>query len=321
MALLSKSSILEILEDKELTSTEVDQLLDSIFGLSFDESPSSLEHSYSGLDSRALLTSYRDYWAMIEKLNPHPTAHFFEPGAGYFRAFFLYSILYPEMKYTGIEQVEERVQAAVQAAKELDLTPNGIQLGDALKMRESFDMMYLYLPSSPQTQKLIKKAKGRLGTSIIATESHGDLIPLLEGQKNSLKLTDIINSESLRHREGIFVYQVSSFEKDYADELLNVAMDSSKCFVVTDGDEEFLIPTKDSWFSIQDGFITSEYPIMEIQIKAIKDVIEPEESLIPWHYLRFTKKSENKVRKIFTKPEPVIEFVLNGRVPLSELQS
>lgn len=321
MALLSKSSILEILEDQDLSSSDVDNLLDGIFGLTFEEAPSDLEHSYSGLDNRALLTSYRDYWAMIETLNPHPTAHFFEPGAGYFRAFFLFSILYPELKYTGIEQVEDRVLAAGEAAKALDLDYKGIQLGDALDMRESFDIMYLYLPSSPFTQKLIRKAKQRLGTSIIAMESHGDLIPLLEGQRNSLKLTEIINSESLRHREGIFVYQVSSIEKDYADELLNVAMDSNKCFVIADGKEEFLIPTKDSWFSIQDGFITSEYPIMEIQIKSIIDVTEPDESLIPWHHLRFTKEPESKVRKIFTKPEPVIEFVLKGRVPLSELQS
>jgi len=321
MALLNKSSILEILEDQDLSSTEVDNLLDRIFGLTFDEKPSDLRDSYSGLDNRALLTSYRDYWAMIETLKPHPTAHFFEPGAGYFRAFFLYSILYPELKYTGIEQVEDRVHSALEAAKALDLDYKGIQLGDALSMRESFDIMYLYLPSSPFTQKLIKKAKQRLGTSIISMESHGDLIPLLEGQRNSLKLTEIINSESLRHREGIFVYQVSTLEKDYADELLNIAMDSNKCFVVADGDEEFLIPTKDSWFSIQDGFITSEYPIMEIQIKAITDVIEPEEILIPWHHLRFTKEPENKVRKIFTKPEPIIEFVLRGRIPLSELQS
>jgi precorrin-6B methylase 2 len=321
MALLSRSSILEILEDQELTSTEVDQLLDGIFGLTFDEAPSSLEHSYSGLDSRALLTSYRDYWAMIEKLNPHPTAHFFEPGAGYFRAFFLYSILYPELKYTGIEQVEDRVQTATQAAKELDLDTKDIQLGDALKMRESFDLMYLYLPSSPQTQQLIRKAKQRLGTSIIAMESHGDLIPLLDGQRNSLKLTEIIHSESLRHREGIFVYQTSSFERDYADKLLEASQDVRKCFVIAENDEEFLIPTKDSWFSIQDGYITSEYPLMEIQIKSITDVIVPEKELIPWHHLRFSMEPENKVRKIFTKPEPVIEFVIKGRVPLRELQT
>lgn len=318
MALLSKESILDILRDVDLSSLEVDNLLDGIFGLTFEEGQSDLKHSYSGLDSRALLTSYRDYWSMMEELKPHPTSHFFEPGAGYFRAFFLYSILYPQLKYTGIEQVEDRVTTAIAAAKSLDLDDEGIQLGDAIKMRESFDIMYLYLPSSPLTQKLIKKAKARLGTTIIAMESHGDLIPLLEGQRNSLKLTEIIQSESLRHRDGIFAYQVSSFLKDFADELLEVSEDGQKCFVISENDEEYLIPTKDSWFSIQDGFITSEYPIMEIQIKSIVDVAVPEEELIPWHNLRFSKEPENKVRKIFTKPEPIVEFVLRGRVPLKE---
>ncbi|TNF24421.1 MAG: hypothetical protein EP319_18605 [Deltaproteobacteria bacterium] len=320
MALLEKHSILEILNDQDLSSEEVDQLLDKVFGLTFEEGSSDLEHSYPGLDTRALLTSYRDYYSMMETLSPQPGTHFFEPGAGYFRAFFLFSILYPEVKYTGIEQVESRVLSAKLAARSLHLPSNGVRSGDALEMQDDFDFMFLYLPSTPLTQKLIQRAKKRIGTSIIAIESHGDLIPLLEGQRNSLKLSEIVESESPRHRDGIFVYQVTSFEKDYADELLEVSDDKTKCFLIEEESEQFLIPTKDSWFSIQDNHLTTAYPIMEIKIQNIIDILTPDEDLIPWHHLRFSNEPDSKVRKIITKPEPMIEFVLRGRVPLKELQ-
>ncbi len=321
MALLKRNSILEILNDQDLSSEEVDHLLDNIFGLKFEEDSSDLEYSYSGLDNRALLTSYRDYQAMIQALEPAPGTHFFEPGAGYFRAFFLYSILYPEMKYTGIEQVKERVLAAKEAAQSLHMDSTGIKLGDALEMEESFDYMFLYLPSVPMTQKLISKAKRKIGTSIIAIESHGDLIPLLEGQRNSLKITEIINSESQRHRNGIFIYQVSSFEKDYADELLEVTDDDMKCFVIEENGEQFLIPTRGSWLSIQENHITTAFPEMEIKFESIIDIQTPNDELLPWHALRFSKDTNTKVRKIFTKPSPVVEFVIRGRVPLRDLQS
>jgi hypothetical protein len=320
MALLSKQSILEILDDKDLSNEEVDQLLDGIFGLTFEEAQSELEHSYSGFDNRALLTSYRDYQSMLEALSPKAGTHFFEPGAGYFRAYFLCKTLYPEIRYTGIEQVKERVNSAIKAAKDLDYDLEGIQCGDALEMKDDFNFMFLYLPSSPMTQKLVQMAKKKLGRSIVAIESHGDLIPLLEGQRNSLQLTDLLSCESRRHREGIFIYKVKSFEKDYADELLELTRDNQKCFVIQESAEEYLIPTKESWFSIQDGFITSSYPVMEIQIKSIVDIRVPDKELVPWHYLRFTNEPDTKVRKIFTKPEPIVEFVLRGRVPLKELQ-
>jgi SAM-dependent methyltransferase len=66
--------------------------------------------TWIGLDPQTLLTPYSELKLMCELLSPRPQEHLVDLGAGYGRMGIVLEQLFPQVKFTGLEYVSERVR-------------------------------------------------------------------------------------------------------------------------------------------------------------------------------------------------------------------
>lgn len=155
-----------------------DQEIDRSFGIDYENTENKIqttnEDIYAGLENTALLTSYLDYYQMILDLGEKKVLA--DLGAGYCRGSLLIEKLGLSSKILSLEVESNRVAIAKSIVRDKsliiqeDLLDNNFQL-------PKVDAFFLYLPTGPVINSLIKKVIDQKVEAIFyIIESHGDLI-------------------------------------------------------------------------------------------------------------------------------------------------
>lgn len=228
-----------------------DQELDEYFGIngSFieNEIDDSREGSYQGIDSRALSTSYIDYFQILERIPKDQTL--IDIGAGYCRGSFLANEL-DFASCISIEFVEKR------AKKALDhLGNNTILVLDLLNSKlPRANHYYLYFPKGEVLDHVIRQLIEYANTeeiSLFVCESHGDVLEYLDAI--GFERVEEFETSLPRHYDKIVNYKVLSCEDvTWKNNLpLWMIFNQDKNFVIDYFDKikneatEWIIPVKD----------------------------------------------------------------------------
>jgi len=165
-------------------------------------------NAYGGLDTRALLTSYLDYYQVLNDL---PVGEcLIDLGAGYSRGTFISEFL-GLSKCLSLEFVSERVNFSIDALAQHGGDTDLIQKRDLENEDiEKAYAYYLYFPKGDGLDEILKKLFFHAQTSplyIYACESHGDLLIYLDSFKHLTLIREFRNSLP-RHGQGIKKYRV-----------------------------------------------------------------------------------------------------------------
>lgn len=154
---------------------EIDNLIDILMGLKVSEITNQLakqrsrsiqdkygeEDTWHGALPEMLLTRYPDFKKILEILAPPSGSSFVDFGSGHGRMGLYLGIQHPELKFTGYELVQERVEDSQRAAKELGLSGD-VQfleqnLADPKFLPVEADYYYAFNPVSlPTFEKLAR---------------------------------------------------------------------------------------------------------------------------------------------------------------------
>ena len=172
---------------RTLFSKYSDNEIDSLLGIN----PKQVENELTdgtpetyigkGLLPEALFTSYKDCYQILSSLQIRPGETLIDLGAGIGRMAITAALFFPHLKVRSIEIVRERLDQGIKVYKKLGLPIDGF----INERFENVDLqipqyIFLYLPTDSSLKKVmnaLKKIDAPL--TIIAIESHGDLLPCL----------------------------------------------------------------------------------------------------------------------------------------------
>lgn len=372
MALLElKQKIKDLLEVDPYPLAN-DDLIDRLFGIDYNTTEKSLVHkrqeefyTHQGLESQALNTSYKDFYQLGKLLPEGPDSQvFIDIGAGFARSKLLFSLFFPQYKVIAIEGVKERIEQAKICARAWEIDSSDFIYADLWQTPlPKGDIFFLYFPTGRLLFHLLRQLK-KMALSrqitLVAIESHGDLLPTLEWACPWLIKCDNISSASLRHHSEIIVYrsilpeQMSYFVKDEQELLHDLfhRLDQKGSFIfknirekqqvlstlaLEDDSWDLIIEdqdvggkpyfwsgsSKDLGLSIKRGYYHLNYPPREIPFQKIKGLLSLPPAFKVWQKARLEDKeidNVGKVRKIILTPKPQIEFSQRGRLPLKNLK-
>lgn len=162
--------------------------------------------SYKNLSAEALYTSVED----LREIFKHPLINgkFLDLGCGQGMAPLLYGNLFPDRASAGIEFESERLKVGELFRKEHDLENVSLIHADLLTTSiPRADTYFLYFPTGPVLDRLLTELyKRNHSFTLIAIESHGDLLPRLD-LENWLTQKGEIPLKSCRHHPSARIYQ------------------------------------------------------------------------------------------------------------------
>jgi hypothetical protein len=209
-----ETKIHEILAKPDLSEVlNFDEKLDLYFKIDIkkiEEKVTGHEDSiYPGLDPRALLTSYIDYYQILSDIPDGE--ELIDLGAGYCRGTILSEFL-KLSKCKSIEIVESRVCVAQNCLKEIGADLGQIIKGDLLTIPIPKAYGYfLYYPKSESLYKIMRdlfeKSKVQV-CYLYVCESHGDVIDYIEMFSTIKKVKEFKVSQP-RHRDFIVKYEIN----------------------------------------------------------------------------------------------------------------
>jgi len=189
----------------------LDKKLDEHFGIDYDRSEKEIlstnEDLYIGLESGALLTSYLDYYQILNDLELGQIL--VDIGAGYCRG----SLLSKDC--ISVEVVAERVLTAKSSLLNLDRDPSCIIQADLLDPNYRLprgDAYFLYVPTGNLLNSFLRKCIEQNITALFyVIESHGDFNTILSVYQEFIQELDSKLQCSLpRHDSTIRKYQFDS---------------------------------------------------------------------------------------------------------------
>lgn len=160
------------------------------------------------LDSNALNTSYIDLYQILDKVSKeNPRAQICDLGAGHCRMSLLASELFPLLNIISVEPVKERISFA-----QSKLTSKNYlfvaDTFDQVSLSIMPDYIFLYFPTGDIFESILRRIKSRMKkSSIIAIESHGELINRLSIEKSWLKREEYFEVKYPRHNPMAYIFR------------------------------------------------------------------------------------------------------------------
>lgn len=188
----------------------LDKELDHLFSLEVEDNEQFLESDelYRGLDPRALLTSYIDYYQILSDIPQGETLY--DLGAGLSRGSLISEYL-KIGKCVSVESYEPRVLASKKSMNKINGNENYIISADLkdFKIPKAY-AYYLYFPKNDCLDIILKQliniAKER-ETFLYVCESHGDLIPYIDSL-DEFEYISSFKSSLPRHNNAITKYKI-----------------------------------------------------------------------------------------------------------------
>lgn len=190
---------------------------------------------YPGLDPAALYTDLVDLYALMT----HDLAQgcWLDLGCGTGVGPLMYAALYPDRKSFGIEAASSRLRAGQVIQERLGLVNASLIHGDllncAIPIAETY---FLYFPTGHVLDRVLSElASFKHPLSIVAIESHGDLLPRLrkEGWLNEISTTKL--SAARHHPEAIWFESNHSPREQQGAHYLSF---KQQALVIRDGNSE-----------------------------------------------------------------------------------
>lgn len=172
--------------------------------------------SYRNLLPEALYTSSEDFETIFSSSFIHGT--FVDLGCGAGLGCLQYAERFPERQAIGVDIEEARIRHGLKLMQDLEL--KNVEL-KTLSLLESFipdgDTYFLYFPTGHILDRILTELYNKnLNFTLIAIESHGDLLPRLE-LETWLKPVEEVPLLSERHYPFARIYRSSSEERNIPD--------------------------------------------------------------------------------------------------------
>ncbi len=257
-------TILDLIENPNIERTSaLDNDLDDFFQLDIKNTENIIknldESAYVGLDPRALLTSYVDYYQILKSIEINETL--VDLGAGYSRG----SIISQFLKLGSCISLEYVKQRVLSAQNSLELINGDISSIRCVDLREASipdeKYYFLYFPKGPVLYKILMSLFELAKTSpryLFVCESHGDVMEYLDMFSNIEKVAAMDVSQP-RHKNEIVKYKITPLPKElnYKEYLAEFLLCHSK---------ENLFLVIDCSFHNFDGPIKWYVPIGEVEL-------------------------------------------------------
>lgn len=246
--------------------------------LEFSPSDGNKDDYASELLPEALYTSIKDWEKILTWVQTNsPQSKLIDLGAGEARGTLLASTHFKELSVTSIEANSERFQHTINYLKERELYQNNIISDDFLNTDlTSYDCFFLYLPVGESLYQIFEKlTELKKEISIIAIESHGDLLPFIEDYFDIQPQEKIPLTDS-RHNEFAHIYQIRNFKRNKLQKILLKRRSDDEILVEefhpTEKTYQFKRSLRDVQFGPKKGHITVANPPRLISLDNIIDI-------------------------------------------------
>lgn len=293
-----------------------------------EEKVSERPESYRNLDPAALYTSLEDF----SKIFSHPLVKgtFLDLGCGLGQGCLLYSKTFPDRNSIGLELESSRVEEGIKQKHFLGLNNVELKIHDLLiEATPLADTYFLYFPTGPILDKLLTELYSQKRTfTLVAIESHGDLLPRLEFE-NWLELEDEIPLSSQRHYPNAKVYVSTQSERKVPEAFLYSYQELE--LVIEDEHGLWIGDSKDLYWAGGANFNLLHPPrtINWGSVKTLKGKSEFDQVLQHALSLRvqgeviietFDRVIQGFIRKIYISPVFHLEISNGEKVELSQIK-
>lgn len=190
--------------------------------------------SYKDLDARALCTDPEDVLTIIQ--DPLIQGTWVDLGSGLGHTVITYAGKFPDRFAVGIEREASRVEASKTIAEALRLSCDFIQ-GDLLTARlPEGDTYFLYFPQGHVLDRILSELLRKEKFTLVAIESHGDLLPRLE-KETWLRLEKEIPLKHERHYPCARIYRPEDGMRKLSG--LHAYSFQEWFFLISDGNDEW----------------------------------------------------------------------------------
>lgn len=293
-----------------------------------EEKVSDRPGSYRNLNSKALYTSQDDF----RNIFSHPLVQgtFVDLGCGTGHGCLMYSQMFSDRQAIGLDCEEARINEGLLLKESLNLTNVDLLVMDLEKDKiPAGDTDFLYFPTGHVLDRVLSELYSlKKKFTLIAIESHGDLLPRLE-LENWLELKDEIPLFAERHYPKARVYRSSNAQRlvpqafliSNSDLVLFIEDENglwlgSSFGLSWEGGDRFNLmtpPRTIDWISVKSLKARSELSSDLQQLLSFRDAglvtIETQSRLI-----------EGNIRKIYLSPVFHLEISNGEKVELSEIK-
>jgi hypothetical protein len=286
--------------------------------------------SYQGIQEEALYTASEDFYSIF---NHHLVkGTFCDLGCGTGMSVLLYGTLFPEREAIGIEFQGARLGIGKSFKERHNLSHVNLIEGDLSQIEiPDAETYFLYFPTGPILDRILtvlyqKKKK----FTLVAIESHGDLLPRLT-LENWLILQDEIVLESKRYYPKAKIYQNTNLKRDLSLMPFEYSFKEYHLLISKNG-EEWLAETFGLEWTIDDQFELSTPP-RTIRWKDVKKILSLEEVEEKYRFAivlrrkgELTIKTKSRsiqgvIRKIIVGPTFRVEISTGEKVEWSEIMT
>jgi SAM-dependent methyltransferase len=181
--------------------------------------------SYQGLPKEALSTSLEDL-SLIFKSN-FVRGTFVDLGCGTGESVLHYALTFPERISIGIEFESARLRAARKFALKNSLFIDGDLGKDSIPEGDTY---FLYFPTGPVLDRVLTELYStQKEFTLIAVESHGDLIPRIK-LENWLEVVEEVKLASSRHYPNAVIFKRNGEKRD--EKLLPFTLSYQEKFIL-----------------------------------------------------------------------------------------
>lgn len=282
------------------------------------------EGAYVHHEQEALYTSSEDLLALFR--HPLVKGTFCDLGCGTGQAPLLYGYRFPERKALGLEFDKARITAGQ------EFQGNNVELlyADLLTAPIPYaDTYFLYFPTGPVLDRILSELyRKKEAFTLIAIESHGDLLPRLELEK-WLFLVDEVDLVSQRHYPRARIYS-REFSERSVDLLLFEHSFRERFLEIQEGEEVWIGESLGLEWVEGDKFNLKTPPrtIKRSDVKRVMtlDQLPPECQMVMMlrrlgelEIKTRKKRFKGVIRKIFVGPLFLVEISSGERIEWNEI--
>jgi hypothetical protein len=289
---------------------------------------SAREGSYQGLEEAALLTSLEDYNEIFRNLTDFST--YIELGSGHGLGPVLFAHTFPTKKAFGIEFEQARLNESLRLKSSYNLENVDFVFGDLLTCEIPFgDLYFLYFPVGPVLDRILKiLGESRSDLSLVAIESHGDLLPRLD-RENWLERYFEIPLRAARHYPNAVLYKKIHLKKPSFDDYSFV----ENFFEIQDEDGSIWLGDSYGMSWYKENLYNLQFPPRTINQDQILNILD-EKNLTEFlkELISLRRKGplsfetdrgilNGEIRKIFIRPDLKLELSTGQHLLFSEINS
>lgn len=289
---------------------------------------SAREGSYQGLEEAALLTSLEDYNEIFRNLTDFST--YIELGSGHGLGPVLFAHTFPTKKAFGIEFEQARLNESLRLKSSYNLENVDFVFGDLLTCEIPFgDLYFLYFPVGPVLDRILKiLGESRSDLSLVAIESHGDLLPRLD-RENWLERFFEIPLRAARHYPNAVLYKKIHLKKPSFDDYSFV----ENFFEIQDEDGSIWLGDSYGMSWCKENLYNLQFPPRTINQDQILNILD-EKNLTEFlkELISLRRKGplsfetdrgilNGEIRKIFIRPDLKLELSSGQHLLFSEINS